>query len=216
MRTSSLRYLLTLEVEMRCNACWRELEGRAVSTSCGHLLCNPISHFLLVFNTLSWWMIYEKVLKMPTRFSLMMGHVPFVNKYSPRGEIFSLALLVLLPTWQFIFVFYLSLMKPVDTNPNEEWINVSACDEVDTIAFRTFPALSYFHLTSPHFLPLLSDGDGCNFSANTYPFCNCTSSPSWYKHLGISCSYVLHLNSLSLCLKSKLKCSINWLCLLHM
>ncbi|XP_050139367.1 E3 ubiquitin-protein ligase CCNB1IP1 homolog isoform X1 [Malus sylvestris] len=24
---------------MRCNACWRELEGRAVSTTCGHLLC---------------------------------------------------------------------------------------------------------------------------------------------------------------------------------
>ncbi|KAI4302516.1 hypothetical protein MLD38_038250 [Melastoma candidum] len=25
---------------MRCNACWRELEGQAVSTTCGHLLCN--------------------------------------------------------------------------------------------------------------------------------------------------------------------------------
>ncbi|XP_021842467.1 E3 ubiquitin-protein ligase CCNB1IP1 homolog isoform X2 [Spinacia oleracea] len=24
---------------MRCNACWRELEGQAVSTTCGHLLC---------------------------------------------------------------------------------------------------------------------------------------------------------------------------------
>ncbi|XP_038905999.1 E3 ubiquitin-protein ligase CCNB1IP1 homolog isoform X3 [Benincasa hispida] len=24
---------------MKCNACWRELEGRAVSTTCGHLLC---------------------------------------------------------------------------------------------------------------------------------------------------------------------------------
>ncbi|KAF8409147.1 hypothetical protein HHK36_005220 [Tetracentron sinense] len=24
---------------MRCNACWRELEGRAISTTCGHLLC---------------------------------------------------------------------------------------------------------------------------------------------------------------------------------
>ncbi|KAM6584997.1 hypothetical protein CsatB_011999 [Cannabis sativa] len=24
---------------MRCNACWRELEGRAVSTTCGHFLC---------------------------------------------------------------------------------------------------------------------------------------------------------------------------------
>ncbi|KZV45827.1 hypothetical protein F511_39030 [Dorcoceras hygrometricum] len=24
---------------MRCNSCWRELEGRAVTTTCGHLLC---------------------------------------------------------------------------------------------------------------------------------------------------------------------------------
>lgn len=24
---------------MRCNACWRELDGRAVTTTCGHLLC---------------------------------------------------------------------------------------------------------------------------------------------------------------------------------
>ncbi|KAK3156425.1 hypothetical protein QOZ80_2AG0107130 [Eleusine coracana subsp. coracana] len=24
---------------MKCNACWRELEGQAVSTTCGHLLC---------------------------------------------------------------------------------------------------------------------------------------------------------------------------------
>ncbi|KAK8939807.1 hypothetical protein KSP40_PGU018554 [Platanthera guangdongensis] len=25
---------------MRCNACWRELEGQAISTTCGHLLCS--------------------------------------------------------------------------------------------------------------------------------------------------------------------------------
>ncbi|KXG20158.1 hypothetical protein SORBI_3010G164300 [Sorghum bicolor] len=24
---------------MKCNACWRELEGLAISTTCGHLLC---------------------------------------------------------------------------------------------------------------------------------------------------------------------------------
>ncbi|XP_057461749.1 E3 ubiquitin-protein ligase CCNB1IP1 homolog isoform X4 [Actinidia eriantha] len=24
---------------MRCNACWRELEGQAISTTCGHILC---------------------------------------------------------------------------------------------------------------------------------------------------------------------------------
>jgi len=28
-----------VKVKMRCNSCWRELEGRAVSTTCGHLLC---------------------------------------------------------------------------------------------------------------------------------------------------------------------------------
>uniref|UniRef100_A0A804NJ95 RING-type domain-containing protein n=2 Tax=Zea mays TaxID=4577 RepID=A0A804NJ95_MAIZE len=25
--------------KMKCNACWRDLEGQAVSTTCGHLLC---------------------------------------------------------------------------------------------------------------------------------------------------------------------------------
>ncbi|MBA0833224.1 hypothetical protein Goarm_017551 [Gossypium armourianum] len=49
---------------MRCNACWRELEGRAVSTKCGHLLSN-------------------------------------------------------------LGTFILSLMKPVDINPNDEWINMA-------------------------------------------------------------------------------------------
>lgn len=24
---------------MRCNACWREVEGRAITTTCNHLLC---------------------------------------------------------------------------------------------------------------------------------------------------------------------------------
>ncbi|XP_047095537.1 E3 ubiquitin-protein ligase CCNB1IP1 homolog [Lolium rigidum] len=24
---------------MKCNACWRDLEGQAISTTCGHLLC---------------------------------------------------------------------------------------------------------------------------------------------------------------------------------
>ncbi|CAN0924383.1 E3 ubiquitin-protein ligase CCNB1IP1 homolog [Linum grandiflorum] len=27
------------KAEMRCNACWRELDGRAVATTCGHILC---------------------------------------------------------------------------------------------------------------------------------------------------------------------------------
>lgn len=29
----------SLNVEMRCNACWRELEGQAITTTCGHVFC---------------------------------------------------------------------------------------------------------------------------------------------------------------------------------
>ncbi|GJM98199.1 hypothetical protein PR202_ga15186 [Eleusine coracana subsp. coracana] len=35
---------------MKCNACWREVEGQAISTTCGHLLCifqHPTFLFLL-------------------------------------------------------------------------------------------------------------------------------------------------------------------------
>ncbi|XP_028783950.1 E3 ubiquitin-protein ligase CCNB1IP1 homolog isoform X1 [Neltuma alba] len=32
---------------MRCNACWRELEGRAISTTCGHLLCTDDANKIL-------------------------------------------------------------------------------------------------------------------------------------------------------------------------
>lgn len=47
---------------MRCNACWRELEGRAVTTTCGHLLCilyawNKLDFF--IYNSCqildAWW-----------------------------------------------------------------------------------------------------------------------------------------------------------------
>ncbi|XP_048441708.1 E3 ubiquitin-protein ligase CCNB1IP1 homolog isoform X5 [Pyrus x bretschneideri] len=34
---------------MRCNACWRELEGRAVSTTCGHLLLMKSAHKSVMF-----------------------------------------------------------------------------------------------------------------------------------------------------------------------
>lgn len=34
---------------MRCNACWRELEGRAISTTCGHLLCIQMHSIILLF-----------------------------------------------------------------------------------------------------------------------------------------------------------------------
>ncbi|XP_030525501.2 E3 ubiquitin-protein ligase CCNB1IP1 homolog isoform X1 [Rhodamnia argentea] len=65
---------------MRCNACWRELEGRAVSTTCGHLLCNEDAAKIL--NNDAACPICDQVLSK-------------------------------------------SLMKPVDINPNDEWINMA-------------------------------------------------------------------------------------------
>lgn len=34
--------------EMRCNACWKELEGLAISTTCGHLFC-MLTHLYQIF-----------------------------------------------------------------------------------------------------------------------------------------------------------------------
>ena len=128
-----------------------------------------------------------------------------VKNFPSYFLIFSLALVVLLPTWQFIFVFHFSLMKPVDISPNEEWINVSVLDEVHTqgcCSFSTFPALLYFHLTCPHCLPLCYQMVMAGISPQIrILFVNVVLFP-----LGISCSDVLLLNSLPLYLKSKLKC----------
>ncbi|KAM7498575.1 hypothetical protein LguiA_022989 [Lonicera macranthoides] len=65
---------------MRCNACWRELEGRAVSTTCGHLLCTEDA-------------------------SRILGNdaaCPICDQVLSK-----------------------SLMKPVEINPNDEWINMA-------------------------------------------------------------------------------------------
>ncbi|KAG5235273.1 bZIP family protein [Salix suchowensis] len=62
---------------MRCNSCWRELEGRAVSTTCSHLLC-----------------IQDRVM-------IMLFYCPICDQVLSK-----------------------SLMKPVEINPNDEWINV--------------------------------------------------------------------------------------------
>ena len=35
---------------MKCNACWRDLEGQAISTTCGHLLCMPAILYLFLFD----------------------------------------------------------------------------------------------------------------------------------------------------------------------
>ncbi|KAF9666665.1 hypothetical protein SADUNF_Sadunf16G0252400 [Salix dunnii] len=65
---------------MRCNACWRELEERAVSTTCGHLLCTEDASKIL--NSDAPCPICDQVLSE-------------------------------------------SLMKPVEINPNDEWINMA-------------------------------------------------------------------------------------------
>ncbi|KAL0696545.1 hypothetical protein Bca4012_063725 [Brassica carinata] len=108
---------------MRCNACWRDLEGRAISTTCGHLLCTEDASKILSND----------------------GACPVCDQVLSK-----------------------SLMKPVDTNPNEEWVNMAMAG------------------ISPQI---------CILSVNIVLFT-----------LGISCNYVLHLNSVPLCLKSKLNC----------
>ncbi|XP_010552137.1 PREDICTED: E3 ubiquitin-protein ligase CCNB1IP1 homolog isoform X2 [Tarenaya hassleriana] len=65
---------------MRCNACWRELEGRAISTTCGHILCTEDASKIISND----------------------GACPICDQVLSK-----------------------SLMKPVDINPNEEWINMA-------------------------------------------------------------------------------------------
>ncbi|KAG4947031.1 hypothetical protein JHK87_043038 [Glycine soja] len=65
---------------MRCNACWREVEGRAISTTCGHLLCTDDANKILSND----------------------GACPICDQVLSK-----------------------SLMKPVDVNPNDEWVNMA-------------------------------------------------------------------------------------------
>ncbi|XP_058221434.1 E3 ubiquitin-protein ligase CCNB1IP1 homolog isoform X2 [Rhododendron vialii] len=65
---------------MRCNACWRELEGRAISTTCGHILCTEDASKILSND----------------------AACPICDQVLSK-----------------------SLMKPVDINPNDEWINMA-------------------------------------------------------------------------------------------
>ncbi|XP_062087277.1 E3 ubiquitin-protein ligase CCNB1IP1 homolog isoform X6 [Humulus lupulus] len=65
---------------MRCNACWRELEGRAISTTCGHVLCTEDASKILSND----------------------GACPICDQVLSK-----------------------SLMKPVDVNPTDEWINMA-------------------------------------------------------------------------------------------
>ncbi|NP_001396804.1 E3 ubiquitin-protein ligase CCNB1IP1 homolog isoform 2 [Oryza sativa Japonica Group] len=65
---------------MKCNACWRELEGQAVSTTCGHLLCTEDA---------------KKILSNDAA-------CPICDQVLSKSH-----------------------MRPVDTNPNDDWTNMS-------------------------------------------------------------------------------------------
>ncbi|XP_042390907.1 E3 ubiquitin-protein ligase CCNB1IP1 homolog isoform X1 [Zingiber officinale] len=77
---------------MRCNACWRELEGRAVSTTCGHLFCNEDAN-KLVSNDAA---------------------CPICDQVLSK-----------------------SLMRPVDINPSDEWINMSMAGVAPQILMKS-------------------------------------------------------------------------------
>ncbi|XP_031092532.1 E3 ubiquitin-protein ligase CCNB1IP1 homolog [Ipomoea triloba] len=65
---------------MRCNACWQELEGQAVSTTCSHIFCTEDA---------------KKILSNDAA-------CPICDQALSK-----------------------SLMKPVDINPSDEWINMA-------------------------------------------------------------------------------------------
>ncbi|CAL1357827.1 unnamed protein product [Linum trigynum] len=69
----------SIKFKMRCNACWQELEGRAVVTTCGHLLCTEDASKILSND----------------------GGCPVCDQVLPKSQ-----------------------MKPVDINPNDEWVNM--------------------------------------------------------------------------------------------
>ncbi|CAN1162904.1 E3 ubiquitin-protein ligase CCNB1IP1 homolog, partial [Linum perenne] len=66
--------------KMRCNACWRELDGRAITTTCGHILCTEDA---------------SKVLSNDAA-------CPICDQVLSKSH-----------------------MKPVDINPNDEWLNMA-------------------------------------------------------------------------------------------
>ncbi|KAH9330387.1 hypothetical protein KI387_002495, partial [Taxus chinensis] len=65
---------------MKCNACWREIEGRGIATTCGHILCTEDAGRIL--NTDSSCPVCDQILSR-------------------------------------------SLMKAVDLNPSDEWLNMA-------------------------------------------------------------------------------------------
>ncbi|KAK8985546.1 hypothetical protein V6N11_068800 [Hibiscus sabdariffa] len=97
---------------MRCNACWRELEGRAISTTCGHLLCTEDASKILSNDAAC--PVCDQVL---SKSYCLFGNRGLSKNLSVYrlGELYCPNLEILI----------LSLMKPVDINPNDEWINMA-------------------------------------------------------------------------------------------
>ncbi|RVW59197.1 E3 ubiquitin-protein ligase CCNB1IP1-like [Vitis vinifera] len=99
---------------MRCNACWRELEGRAISTTCGHLLCilvpSPAFYILYIYFIIEikWCSALHVVSLTAEKGSEDASKILSSDAACPICD----------------QVLSKSLMKPVDVNPNDEWINI--------------------------------------------------------------------------------------------
>ncbi|XP_047953840.1 E3 ubiquitin-protein ligase CCNB1IP1 homolog [Salvia hispanica] len=86
---------------MRCNACWRELEGRAVATTCGHIMCTEDAGRILSND----------------------GSCPVCDQVLSRSH-----------------------MKPVDINPNDEWINMAMMGLSPQISLKCVYKSFMFHI----------------------------------------------------------------------
>ncbi|KAJ1380631.1 putative E3 ubiquitin-protein ligase [Sesbania bispinosa] len=96
---------------MRCNACWREVEGRAISTTCGHLLWIN-SHISGSLKLLKGTDDANKILSND-------GACPVCDQVLSKRYNADLK-------WSIDGVpVFVPLMKPVDINPNDEWINMA-------------------------------------------------------------------------------------------
>ncbi|XP_078177556.1 E3 ubiquitin-protein ligase CCNB1IP1 homolog isoform X1 [Carex rostrata] len=85
---------------MRCNACWRELESQAISTTCGHLLCAEDANKILNSD----------------------GACPICDQVLSK-----------------------SLMRPVEMNPAEEWINLSMAGVSPQILMKaTYKSIMFY------------------------------------------------------------------------
>ncbi|XP_042028727.1 E3 ubiquitin-protein ligase CCNB1IP1 homolog isoform X2 [Salvia splendens] len=86
---------------MRCNACWRELEGRAVATTCGHIMCTEDAGRILSND----------------------GSCPICDQVLSRSH-----------------------MKPLDINPNDEWVNMVMMGLSPQISLKCVYKSFMFHI----------------------------------------------------------------------